>query len=130
MRKMLRYPVVRLICWYLAFTLSGLFILPAAAQAAFISPSEGTLAAMDVDTLATVREALEKGLLTEKLTALGLSADEITARLDALTLDERQAVLDDTDKIQAGGNGIVTLLLVVLLVILILKLMDKEIIIK
>lgn len=130
MRKMLRYPAVRLICWYLAFTLSGLFILPAAAQAAFISPSEGTLAAMDVDTLATVREALEKGLLTEKLTALGLSADEITARLDALTLDERQAVLDDTDKIQAGGNGIVTLLLVVLLVILILKLMDKEIIIK
>ncbi len=130
MRKMLRYPAVRLICWYLAFTLSGLFILPAAAQAAFISPSEGTLAAMDVDTLATVREALEKGLLTEKLTALGLSADEITARLDALTPDERQAVLDDTDKIQAGGNGIVTLLLVVLLVILILKLMDKEIIIK
>ena len=130
MRKMLRYPAVRLICWYLAFTLSGLFILPAAAQAAFISPSEGTLATMDVDTLATVREALEKGLLTEKLTALGLSADEITARLDALTPDERQAVLDDTDKIQAGGNGIVTLLLVVLLVILILKLMDKEIIIK
>ncbi|MCJ7500382.1 PA2779 family protein [bacterium] len=130
MRKMLRYPAVRLICWYLAFTLSGLFILPAAAQAAFISPSDGTLAAMDVDTLATVREALEKGLLTERLTALGLSADEITARLDALTPDERQAVLDDTDKIQAGGNGIVTLLLVVLLVILILKLMDKEIIIK
>ena len=130
MRKMLRYPAVRLICWYLAFTLSGLFILPAAAQAAFISPSERTLAAMDVDTLATVREALEKGLLTEKLTALGLSADEITSRLDALTLDERQAVLDDTDKIQAGGNGIVTLLLVVLLVVLILKLMDKEIIIK
>jgi hypothetical protein len=130
MRKMLRYPAVRLICWYLAFTLSGLFILPAAAQAAFISPSEGALAAMDVDTLATVREALEKGLLKEKLTALGLSADEITTRLDALTPDERQAVLNDVDKIQAGGNGIVTLLLVVLLVVLILKLMDKEITIK
>ena len=130
MRKMLRYPAVRLICWYLAFTLSGLFILPAAAQAAFISPSERALAAMDIDTLATVREALEKGLLTEKLTALGLSADEITTRLDALTPDERQAVLDDVNKIQAGGNGIVTLLLVVLLVVLILKLMDKEITIK
>ena len=130
MRKMLRYPAVHLICWYLAFTLSGLFILPAAVQAAFISPSEGTLAGMDIDNLVTVREALEKGLLTEKLTALGLSADEITTRLDALTPDERQAVLDDVDKIQAGGNGIVTLLLVVLLVILILKLMDKEITIK
>lgn len=130
MRKILRYPAVRLICWYLAFTLSGLFILPAAAQAAFISPSEGTLAGMDIDNLATVREALENGILTEKLTALGLSADEITARLDALTPEERQAVLADADKIQAGGNGVVSLLLVVLLVVLILKLMDKEIIIK
>ena len=32
--------------------------------------------------------------------------------------------------IQAGGNGVVTLLIVVLLVVLILKLMDKEITIK
>lgn len=130
MRKMLYRPSVRLICWYLAFTLSGLFILPATVQAAFISPSEGALAGMDVDTLAAAREALEKGILTEKLAALGLTPDEIVARLDALTPEERQAVLEDADKIQAGGNGIVTLLLVVLLVILILKLMDKEITIK
>ena len=130
MRNMFRYPAVRLICWYLALTLSGLFILPATAQAAFISPSEGTLAGMDVDTLAAVREALEKGILTEKLTALGLSPDEIRTRLDALTPEERQAVLADVDQIQAGGDGLVTLLLVVLLVILILKLMDKEITIK
>ena len=130
MKKMLRYPAVRLICWYLAFTLSGFVILPATVQAGFISPSEGALAEMDVDALATMREALEKGILTEKLTALGLSADEITARLDALTPDERQAVLADMEQIQAGGNGLVSLLLVVLLVILILKLMDKEITIK
>lgn len=130
MRNMFRYPAVRLICWYLALTLSGLFILPATAQAAFISPSEGTLAEMDVDAIAAVREALERGILTEKLTALGLSPDEIRTRLDALTPEERQAVLADVDQIQAGGDGLVTLLLVVLLVILILKLMDKEITIK
>lgn len=130
MRKMLSRPSVRMICWYLAFTLSGLFVLPATVQAAFISPSEGALAGMDVDTLAATREALEKGVLTEKLTALGLSPDEIVARLDGLTPDERQAVLDDVDKIQAGGDGVVTVLLVVLLVVIILKLMDKEITIK
>lgn len=130
MRKMLRNPAVRLMCWYMVFTLSGLFILPATAQAAFISTSEGTIASMDVDTLATVTEALENGVLTEKLTALGLSADEIKVRLDALTPDERQAVLTDVDQIQAGGNGVVTILVVILLVILILKLMDKEITIK
>jgi hypothetical protein len=127
MKKMLRYPAVRLICWYLAFTFSGFLILPVTAQAGFISPSEGTLAEMDVDVIATVREALEKGVLTEKLTALGLSADEITARLDALTPDERQAVLADMEQIQAGGNGLVTLLVIVALVLLILHLTDKKI---
>lgn len=130
MRKILQYPVIRFICWYMAFTLSGLFLLPATVQASFISTSEKALAGMDVDTLSTVREALENGVLTEKLTALGLSADEITARLDALTPDERQAVMTEADQIQAGGNGVVTVLLVVLLVILILKLMDKDITIK
>jgi hypothetical protein len=127
MKKMLRYPAVRLICWYLAFTFSGFLILPVTAQGGFISPSEGTLAEMDVDVIATVREALEKGVLTEKLTALGLSADEITARLDALTPDERQAVLADMEQIQAGGNGLVTLLVIVALVLLILHLTDKKI---
>jgi hypothetical protein len=112
------------------FTLSGLFILPASVQAAFISSSEATVAGMDVDAVATVTEALENGVLTEKLAALGLAADEIKARLDALTPDERQAVMTDVDQIQAGGNGVVTLLIVVLLVVLILKLLDKEIIIK
>ncbi len=130
MRKMLRYPAVHLICWYLAFTLSGLLILPAIAQAAFMSPSSVTLAGMEVDTLAEVRDVLEEGILTEKLTALGLSPDEIKVRLDALTSEERQAVLADVDQIQAGGDSLVTILLVVLLVILILKLLDKEIIIK
>jgi len=130
MRKVLRYRAVRLTCWYLVITLSGIFVLPAIAQAGFISPSEGVLASMDVDTLATVREALEKGILTEKLTALGLSPDEVRTRLDALTPEERQVVLADIDQIQTGGDGIVTILLVVLLVVLILKLMDKEITIK
>ena len=130
MRKVLRYPAFRVICWYLVFTLSGLFVLPATLQAAFISPSAKTLAEKDIDRLADVREALENDLLAEKLTSLGLLPEEIKARLDSLTPEERQAVLTDIDHVQAGGNGIVTLLIVILLVILILKLLDKEIVIK
>jgi len=82
---------------------------------------------MDVDAIASVREALEEGILTEKLTALGLSADEIKARLDALTPDERQAVLADMEQIQAGGSAIVTALVIVALVLLILHLTDKTV---
>ena len=130
MKKMLRYPAVRLICWYLAFTFSGFVILPATTQGGFISPSEGILAETDSDVIATVREALEKGILTEKLTALGLSADEITVRLDALTPDERQAVLADMAQIQTGGDSLVTILVIVALVLLILHLLDKKVVIQ
>lgn len=130
MRRILQYPAVRMVCWYLAFSISGLILLPAVAQAAFISPSESVLSGLHGDTLAVVRNALEEDVLAEKLAALGLSPEEIGSRLDALTADERQAVLADMDQIQAGGNGVVTILLVVLLVVLILKLMDKEITIK
>ncbi len=130
MRKMLSYPAVRIICWYLVLTFSGFFILPAVAQAAFISPSEGVLSGMDIDAVQRARAALENNVIEEKLVALGLSSDEIRARLDGLTSEERQAVLEDVDRIQAGGNGVVTLLIVVLLVVLIIKLLDKEIIIK
>ena len=113
MRKILRYPAVRFLCWYLAFTFSGFVLLPATAQAAFISSSEGVLEAMDSGTLNVVREALETDVLTEKLTALGLSPEEIRSRLDALSADERQAVLADMEHLQAGGNGVVGLLLLV-----------------
>jgi hypothetical protein len=82
---------------------------------------------MDADVIAAVREALEEGILTEKLTALGLSADEIKARLDALTPDERQAVLADMEQIQTGGSALVTALLIVALVFLILHLTDKTV---
>ena len=130
MRKMLRYPPVRLICWYLTLTLSGLLLTPVTARAAFISTSEGIVAGMDTDALQELRAALENGILEEKLNALGLSPDEIKVRLEGLTPDERQAVLENVDQIQAGGNGVVTLLVILLLVIIILKLLDKEIIIK
>ncbi|MGD8353042.1 MAG: PA2779 family protein [Pseudomonadota bacterium] len=130
MKQMLCHPAVRLICWYLVFTLSGVFVTPLTAQAAFISPSQEILSGVKPGSLEAVKESLENGLLSEKLTALGLSPDEIRIRLDSLTPDERQAVIDDVDQIQAGGNGVVTLLIIILLVVLILKLSDKEIIIK
>lgn len=130
MRKMLKNPAVRLVCWYLVLTFSGALLLPSAAQAAFLSPSRGDLAGMDDGALAAAREALEEGVLTERLSALGLSQDEIRQRLDSLTTEEREAVMADVERIQAGGNGVVTVLLVVLLVILILKLLDKDVVIR
>ena len=124
MRNLLRMPVVRLTCWYLAFVLSGFVFLPGAVQAAFIPTTQGELAGTSGDLLAEARLALEDQLMAEKLSALGLSPEEIQARLDSLTVEERQAVMADLEKVQAGGS-IVGLAVLVVLVYLILKLMDK-----
>jgi hypothetical protein len=124
MTKILRSPVARMTCWYLTFVLSGIVFLPGAVQAAFIPTTQGELTGTNGDLLTEVRDALEDQLLAEKLTALGLSPEEVQVRLDSLTLEERQAVMADLEKVQAGG-GIVGLAILVLLVVLILKLMDK-----
>lgn len=133
MRRILALPLVKALSLYLVLVLSGIAALPTAAHAAFISPSENVLAEMDVTSVEGIRAALENELLTERLAALGLSSEEIQARLDSLTTEERFAVMADVENLQAGGDGIsalVSLAVLVLIVILILKLMDKEITIK
>ncbi|MDF1536773.1 MAG: PA2779 family protein [bacterium] len=124
MRILLSSPVARMTCWYLTFVLSGMVFLPGAVQAAFIPSAPAEMTGMSGDLLAEARNALEDQLLAEKLTALGLSPEEVQARLDSLTVEERQAVVADLENIQAGGS-LVGLAVLVLLVILILKLMDK-----
>lgn len=133
MRKILNVPITRLVCWYLALFLSGIVVVPSTVNAAFISSSEITLSGIDSDVLNEVRLALENDLLAERLGELGLSSEEIKSRLDALSPDEHEAVLADMERIQAGGDGagsLIGLAILVLLIILIIKLLDKEIVIK
>jgi hypothetical protein len=132
-RKILHVPFVRFVCWYLALFLSGIAIMPATVNAAFISSSEVNLSELDSDVLSEVRLALENDLLAERLGELGLSSAEIQSRLDALSPEEHEAVLADMEKIQAGGDGagaLISLAILILLIILIIKLLDKEITIK
>jgi hypothetical protein len=133
MRRILALPVVKALCLYLVLVLSGIAALPTAAHAAFISSSENVLVDMDVTSVEGIRVALENELLTERLAALGLSSEEIQARLDSLTTDERLAVMADVEKLQAGGDGVgglLSLAVLVLIIILIIKLLNKEITIK
>lgn len=127
MSKLLANPFARLACWYLSALFAGLFALPAVGHAALVPAAS---APADPSALAAVRASLEDDLLRERLSSLGVSADDVRARLDNLTADERQAVLADLSSVQAGGDGVVGLLLVILLVIIIVKLLDKEIVIQ
>jgi hypothetical protein len=121
MRKILALPMVKTLCLYLVLVLSGVAALPTAAHAAFISPSENVLAGMDITSLEGIRAALENELLNERLAALGLSSEEIQARLDSLTAEERLAVMADVEKLQTGGDWeeIIELLLIIFLLIIV-----------
>jgi hypothetical protein len=133
MRRVLALPVVKALCLYLVLVLSGIAALPTAAHAAFISSSENVLVDMDVTSVEGIKAALENELLTERLAALGLSSEEIQARLDSLNAEERLAVMADVESLQAGGDGVgglVSLAVLVLIIILIIKLLNKEITIK
>ena len=126
MRRILERPISKGICLYLVFVFSGMFALPLTAQAAFLPSSDNILNEMEVTSLDEVRAALEDDLLAERLTSLGLSSEEIRARIDSLSVEERQAVMAHMEEIQAGGSDILTLALVVLIAVVIYLLLKKD----
>lgn len=88
---------------------------------------------MQIKELNTIQRALENKLVQEKLSAYGLTQDEINAKLKSMTDQQRHLLAQASEKVLAGGNGIGTvigLLIIVLLVLIIMKLYDKQIVIK
>ena len=83
--------------------------------------------------LETIQHALENKLVQEKLSAYGLTHDEINAKLQSMTDQQRHLLAQASEKVLAGGDGIglvIGVLIILLLVLLILKLYDKQIVIK
>ena len=81
----------------------------------------------------TIQRALENKLVQEKLAAYGLTQEEINAKLQFMTDQQRHLLAQASEKVLAGGDGIgvvIGLLIITLLVIVILKLLDKEVIIR
>lgn len=80
--------------------------------------------------MATVKKALENKLVTERLSALGYSAEEIDARLAQLSDAEMHQLASEIDTLTVGGDGlgvVIALLIIIILVIVILKLTDTRI---
>ncbi len=142
MARILRHPVSMFACWYLVAFFAGVFALPTVAQAAFTPsvpasvPLAGAASAggpADDAALDALRVSLENQVLQDKLSSLGISAPQVEERLGRLAAGERQAVLADLGSVQAGGDGVGALVgvaLLVLIIILIVKLVNKEIVIK
>lgn len=111
------------ICLVLALAFLLVTVSPSPAMAQFMRSSEEVSTRPAAEDPSRIEATLESELIKEKLAQLGLTSEEIRDRVDSLSDQERQAVVDDLQTIQAGGDrvsmSVITFLLVLILVALI-----------
>ncbi|MCK9273997.1 MAG: PA2779 family protein [Syntrophales bacterium] len=98
-----------------------------------ISQQQGQQDTYERRELETIQRALENKIVQEKLSAYGLTREEVDAKLKTLTDQQRHLLAQASEKVLAGGDGlgaVIAILVIVLLVIVIMKLLNKEIVIK
>ncbi|HQP31156.1 MAG TPA: PA2779 family protein [Deltaproteobacteria bacterium] len=108
------------------------FFFTSPALAAMI-PSQGSSAPSLAQDLASIQAALENKLVQEKLSAYGLTPDEVKAKLSSLSPAQTHTLAQASSDVLAGGDGVgfvIGVLIIIILVIVILKLLNKEIIIR
>ena len=83
--------------------------------------------------IAKIQRALENEVVTAKLGAYGLQPDQINAKISRMDDNQIHMLAQASDNVLAGGDGVgfvIGVLMVVLLVLIIMKLMNKEIIVR
>ena len=127
----------RIRLWTVFLLLVGATVANAMPAFAGLAPSQPSgetsiTSARDADVIA-VQRALEHKVVGQKLRDYGLSPDQVRARLATMSDQDLHQLASATKGLPSGGDGIdalIGLLIVVLLVIIILKLMNKEIVVR
>ncbi|MCX7857231.1 MAG: PA2779 family protein [Deltaproteobacteria bacterium] len=85
------------------------------------------------DDIDKIKNVLEMKIVAEKLKAYGLSPEEVKAKLSEMSPEQIHMLAQASNNLLAGGDGIgfvIGVLVIVLLVLVILKLLNKTIVIK
>jgi hypothetical protein len=81
-----------------------------------------------------IQQALETKQVQEKLKDYGLTSEEVSSRLSTMTPEQIHILATASDDVLAGGDGflgtLIAILVIIILIIVILKLSDKQVIIK
>ena len=129
---LVRFSPWRCLVWVLVAWMGGLAAVPAPAAAA-PAPTHLALAAPDrAAGLTTIQAFLERKVVHQRLSDLGLSPEEIQARLPEMTDEQIHAVATRIEGLQAGGNGAevaLVILLIVLITIVILWVTNTKILV-
>jgi len=108
-------------------------LLSISANAAFqdsqyITPDGKSVSARDIDEI-KVKRTLENKLVAEKLMGHGLTKDQVIEKMDKMSDGEVHQIASLSDKIPAGGDGgvgiIIGVLVIVALVLVILYLYKR-----
>ncbi|MDD2603741.1 MAG: PA2779 family protein [Desulfobacterales bacterium] len=118
----------------IAVYLMCLWTSPAAAGLMGSSLSSGSPSgSMRMVEIEKIQKALEQEIVTDKLVACGMNPAEIESKLSRMTDDQIHMLAQASDNVLAGGDGIgvvIGVLVIILLVVVIMKLLNKEIIIR
>jgi uncharacterized protein DUF6627 len=112
----------------------AMHVAPAAAGLAPSRTSGQTVigSARDADLL-VVERALEHKLVAQKLRDYGVQPEEVQARLATMSDQDLHTLASASKGLPSGGDGLgalIAVLIIILLVIVILKLMNKQIIVR
>ncbi len=139
MVKKLGILLGRTITVYLIVAMFVIASIPAQSAAMFISSDSIGVSSVDavvdsVSDMAKVNTFLESKIVRQRLSDFGLTAEEISSRLNRLSSDQLHRIATHIDQVDAGGDSalsvIITLLVIAILVIVVLKLMGRQVIIK
>ncbi len=114
--------------WFFAFNLA-----PALAGLVGSKPASESLAMNREEDIAKIQRVLESKQLQEKLRAYGFTKEEIERKLSELNDEQIHTLAKASDKVLAGGDGVglaIGILIVAILLVILLKLLNKEIIIR
>jgi len=120
--------------WMVLFAFSCLSLVPANATASLIESrlADGTALSQRAAQIESIRQALEQEVVVQRLADFGLSAKEVAAKLPTMSDEQIHQLAGLSDSLAEGGilGAVIAVLVIVLLVIVILKLTDKQVIVR
>lgn len=125
---------LRMITLYLIFATLIISSVPSQSAAMFITPDAGGSAFDSAEDMVKVRAFLESKIVQQRLADFGLTAEEVASRLHQFSPSQLHQMATNIDQIDYGGDSalgvIISILVIAILVIVVLKLMNRQIVIK
>lgn len=122
----------RPLVWYLVMAMMIIASAPKNGTAGLI-PSQMAADGARLSDIAKVQAALESRVVAQRLSDLGLNAEEVKAKIESFSTEDLHTLANNVDQLNAGGDAsgvVVALLIIVLLVVIILQLTGHKIIVK